>query len=197
MSTAEVLTPPPPARNDPYDHDRYEIVDGIRVELPPMGTESTGVASDLAVLLANFGLTQNVGKAYTEMLVKLPLNRDRSRKPDVIFVPFTTWPRGQRLPEVSPWEVVPNLCVEVVSPSDRAGEVMEKVREYLEAGVRLVWVVYPQQAWVHVFEQPAGPARILTRADTLDGGTVLPGFAVPLADLLWEPDPAAAGPDDE
>lgn len=197
MSTAEVRTPPPKAiENDPLDDDRYEIVDGIRVGLPPMSSESTGAATDLAALLTTSGQAQNVGKAYAEMLIKLPLSRDRCRRPDVIFVPFSVWPRGRRLPDTREWNVLPTLCVEVVSPSDRAGELLDKVEEYLEAGVRQVWVVYPQQAFVHVYE-PATTFRRLTRVDTLDGGAVLPGFTLPLADLLWEPDPAAGGPDDE
>lgn len=196
MSTAEVQTPPPKAvPNDPDDHDRYEVVDGVRVELPPMSTESTGIANFLAFALANFGLTQNAGMAYTEMLIKLPLNRDRSRKPDVIFVPFSTWARGRRLPDTAAWDIVPDLCVEVVSPTDRASNLNTKIEEYLEAGVRLVWVVYPETAVVHVYESSSA-ARRLTRADTLDGATVLPGFALPLADLLWEPTPAASESDE-
>jgi Uma2 family endonuclease len=196
MSTAQVLTPPPKVvPKDPYDHDHYEVVDGVRVELPPMSTESTGIATLLTLALGSYGLSRNVGLPYTEMLIKLPLNRDRSRKPDVIFVPFTTWPRGQRLPDTAAWDVLPNLCVEVVSPTDRASDLTTKVEEYLEAGVRQVWVVYPRTAVVHVFEV-GGAMRRLTRADTLDGGTVLPGLSVPLADLLWEPTPAASESDE-
>lgn len=196
MSTAEVQTPPPKAApKDPFDHDHYEIVDGVRVELPPMSTESTGIATLLTLALGSYGLSRNVGLPYTEMLIKLPLNRDRSRKPDVIFVPFTAWARGRRLPDTAAWDIVPDLCVEVVSPTDRAGDLTTKVEEYLEAGVRQVWVVYPQQAVVYVYE-PSSAARRLTRADTLDGATVLPGFTLPLADLLWEPEPVASESDE-
>ncbi|QDU23147.1 Uma2 family endonuclease [Urbifossiella limnaea] len=191
MSTAEVQTPPPKALpKDPYDHDWYEIVDGVRVELPPISTESTGIATILTLALGNYGMGRNVGMPYTEMLIKLPINRDRSRKPDVIFVPFTTWARGRRLPDTAAWDIVPDLCVEVVSPTDRAGDLNNKIEEYLEAGVRQVWVVYPETAVVDVYE-PSSAARRLTRADTLDGGTVLPGFTLPLAELLWDPTPAA------
>ena len=64
MSTAEVQTPPPKAvENDPYDRDRFEIIDGVSKELPPMSAESTGVAADLEFALNSYGVAQNVGKA--------------------------------------------------------------------------------------------------------------------------------------
>ncbi len=61
-----------------------------------------------------------------------------------------------------------------------------KVQEYFQAGVRLVWVVYPTQALVHVYESFTGPIRVLTRQDDLDGGAVLPGFRLPLKEIFVE-----------
>lgn len=86
MSAAQVLTPLPPLTE--CDPEHYEIVDGVRLELPPMSAESTGVTADVAFALTGFGLAHNLGKAYPEMLVRLPRDRDRNRRPDVVFVPF-------------------------------------------------------------------------------------------------------------
>ena len=79
--------------------------------------------------------------------------------------------------------MVPDLAVEVVSPTDRAEAGLDKVREYFEAGVQLVWVIYPKLRVVHVFESFTR-IRVLTRADDLDGGALLPGFRLPLATLF-------------
>ena len=83
------------------------------------------------------------------------------------------------------WEVAPDLAVEVVSPTDRAEDVMEKVTEYFQAGVELVWIIYPRLQLVYVYESLV-KVRGLNAADTLDGGNVLPGFHIPVATLFPE-----------
>lgn len=84
------------------------------------------------------------------------------------------------------WDVVPNLASEVVSPTDSVYELEQKIVEYFQVGVELVWVVYPSQNKVHVLVGPT-QIEVLTPADVLDGGTVLPGFRLPLAELFAEP----------
>ena len=79
-------------------------------------------------------------------------------------------------------EVAPDLAVEVVSPNDSSSDVTDKVGAYLNAGVRLVWVVYPRKRQVHV-HQPGGDVRIVFGDGALDGEQVLPGFRLPLAEL--------------
>jgi Uma2 family endonuclease len=74
----------------------------------------------------------------------------------------------------------PDLAVEITSPSNRAPDVQEKVTDYLDAGVRLVWVVDPHTRTVTT-HAPDATARILRQTDTLNGGDVLPGFRLPLA----------------
>src|SRR5262249_28860318 len=89
MSAAEVLTPVPKLVRDDLDNgDNYEIIDGQRVELPPMSADSQALASRLVRHLSNHGITENFGEAYTEILFKLPLPKDRNRKPDAAFVPY-------------------------------------------------------------------------------------------------------------
>lgn len=78
--------------------------------------------------------------------------------------------------------VAPDLVLEVVSPGDIADEVEHKVSLYLRAGVPIVWVVYPNDRTVYVHTAPG--TRRLTEDDTLDGGEVLPGFAVRVGELF-------------
>ncbi|MCI0699843.1 MAG: Uma2 family endonuclease [Planctomycetia bacterium] len=189
MTAAEVLTPIPKLVRDDLDHDHYEIIDGVRVELPPMSADSQAIASRLARHLGNYGTAQNIGDAYTEMLFKLPLTKDRNRKPDAAFVPYSRWPKYKPLPSTNAWDVLPDICIEVVSPNDLADEIETKISEYFQAGVRLVWVVYPRQERLYVYES-ANQIRRLTRDDTLDGGVVLPGFSLPLSELFLQPPPA-------
>jgi Uma2 family endonuclease len=170
------------------DDGLYEIIDGKRVEGPPMSIKSVRVATKLVGELLQFNKTHNLGEPVIEMLFRLPLERDRRRRPDVAFVSFTRWAKG-RVPENdNAWEVAPDLAVEVVSPTDRAEDVMEKVLEYFQAGVELVWIIYPRLQLVYVYESLI-KVRGLTAADTLDGGNVLPGFRTPVAALFPETAP--------
>jgi Uma2 family endonuclease len=170
------------------DEILYEIIDGQRVELPPMSVYATWVASLLVNELAFFARMHPIGRPFPEMLFRLPLNGSRNRRPDVAFVTFERWPIDRPIPaKGNAWDVVPDLAVEVTSPNDFADEIMQKVIEYFQAGVRLVWIIYPQQRLVHVYESPVR-IRGLAHTDELDGGSVLPGFRVPLANLFPQTD---------
>jgi Uma2 family endonuclease len=73
--------------------------------------------------------------------------------------------------------------VEVVSPHDVAEEIMERVDEYFTAGVKSIWIVYPTQRLIYIYDSPR-QVRILGEADQLDGGTVLPDFRIPVVSLF-------------
>ncbi|MBW3553650.1 MAG: Uma2 family endonuclease [Gemmatimonadetes bacterium] len=77
----------------------------------------------------------------------------------------------------------PDLAVEVLSPSNRAGEVREKIAQYFEAGTAAVWLVDPKTRTVEVFRSPR-ESRVLHASDTLDGGSVLPGFAIAVLEIF-------------
>ncbi len=83
----------------------------------------------------------------------------------------------------APHDGPPDLAVEVLSPDDRPGRVLGKVTFYLAHGVRLVWVIDPICRTATVFAPDTTP-RTLTEDDTLDGGEILPGFSVRLAEVL-------------
>ena len=88
------------------------------------------------------------------------------------------------------WDVTPDLVAEVVTLEERADDLMDKIADYFEAGVRLVWVLYPWLPVVYVYESLTR-VRGLTAADELDGGAVLPGFRTPVAALFPEAAPPA------
>ena len=104
------------------------------------------------------------------------------RIPDVAYTAWDRMPNGQ-IPVAKVPEVVPNLCVEVLSESNTVAEMARKLKEYFVAGVDLVWFIDPDERNVRVFTSPDDVTTLRVK-DTLTGGTVLPGFAVPVAELF-------------
>jgi Uma2 family endonuclease len=108
------------------------------------------------------------------------------RGPDTVRAPDVWFVRADRAPAEAADEFFPgspDLAVEVLSPSDRFGPVVQKARDYLAAGTRLVWVIDPKGRTAAIFHAD-GSARLLGEEDALDGEDVLPGFSVTLRDLL-------------
>jgi Uma2 family endonuclease len=175
----------------------YEEVDGQRIERRPMSYHAGIIASDLAGDLS-FHVRQQVpvpGKVVVEVIFRLPLpeGANRNRRPDFALVSFDRWPIDRpRSYRDNAWDVVPDLAVEVTSPTDSAEDQLQKVAEYFQAGVRLVWVVYPKVRCIHVYEA-WNRIRVVTEADILDGGVVLPGFRLPLDGLFGPVAPATDG----
>lgn len=177
---------PPVLAGDTGEDALYEIIDGQRVELPPMSAYASRVASRIGSGLNSFAGEHDLGEAVTEVLFRLPLERSRNRRPDVAFVSYERWPKDRPQPPAdNAWDVVPDLAVEVISPNDLADEILEKVAEYFQAGVRLVWVVYPVHRVVYVYESWTR-VSIRTSTEELDGGPVLPGLRLSLAKLFPE-----------
>jgi Uma2 family endonuclease len=167
------------------DEPLYEVIGGVRKELPPMSAREAGLGSLLVSYLTMYTLERKAGRAVNETLFDLRPTVDRSRRPDVAFVSYDRWPRARLIPRISAWPVVPDLAVEVVSPTNTFEEVIEKMQEYFQAGSRLVWVVIPGPSEVYAYTSPTA-TRIFTRADELTGDPVLPGFRLPLGNLFEE-----------
>jgi len=124
-----------------------------------------------------------------------PADPDRVRKPDAALISFTTLPQS-RYKRDGFCETVPDIVAEVVSPNDTVREVDGKRQEWLRAGVKEVWVLNPDLSTIHVY-QGAGGLAMLGEHDMLSS-PLLPGFAVPVAELFRLPDeppqaPAAGG----
>ena len=171
----------------PLSEGFYEIVGTQVVEKPPMGAFESGLAGLLLELLGPFARANGLGQVFPETLFDLRPVVDRSRRPDLAFVSAAKWPVNRRPPAGESWSIVPDLTVEVVSPSNFASHVLEKAREYLQAGVQLVWIVYPVAGEIHVFDarNPSVVARLQV-SDVLKAEPLVPGFELPLATLFGE-----------
>lgn len=162
--------------------DLYEIVNGERRGVPRMGALAATIASFLVTHLNLFGWTNKLGFAVTEVLFRLRPDLPQ-RRPDLAFIAYDRWQVPAQLEDPLAWDVVPNLAAEVVSPSNTAEEVEQKLQDYFTSGVQLVWGIHPIRRRVYVYESLT-QVRILTENDALDGGTVLPGFRLGIANLF-------------
>jgi Uma2 family endonuclease len=194
MHTIATLDPSAAAVGPAKDEPLYEVVNGQKVELPPMSIYAAWIASRLQSRIGPFAETHGLGTVVTEGLFILDPVKDLRRRPDVAFVSAANWPLDRPLPETGDWEMVPDLAVEVVSPNDAFQDVLAKMREYFRQGVKQVWIVLPVDREIYVYDSPRN-LRILTAADELDGGALIPGLRLPVGSLFQrQPQTVPAGP---
>jgi Uma2 family endonuclease len=180
--------------------ERYEVVDGDVVELPPMSDYSGQVANRLNRAVTRYLDANDIGESAVELLYRVPQVGDhtRNRRPDMAFVSYERWPRSRPISYTgNARDVVPDIAAEVVSPGDSADELLVKVREYLRGGVRLVWIVYPLAQEIHAYLPGVREVRVYLVSDELDAGDILPGFRTRVSALFppTEPPPPATQPE--
>lgn len=168
------------------DHENRlcELIDGTLVE-KPVGYWEGIVAANIIGLLTAFVNPRQLG-AVSGADSTLKMKSGRIRLPDVSFVSKDRLP--QTLAPVP--SLAPDLAVEVLSESNTAEEMRQKLAEYFQSGTRLAWLVNPATRSVAVYTAPAGPASVVSENETLDGGTVLPGLTIRVADMFLNVPPA-------
>jgi Uma2 family endonuclease len=158
-----------------------ELVRGELVMMSPAGFDHGRFASRIVAALENHVSRQGLGVVTTaEAGFQLAHDPDTVRAPDVAFV------RAARIPQDGVkgfFQGAPDIAVEVVSPSDRASEIAAKVRDWLQAGCSLVWVVDPENRTITV-HRSRNEIIVLTQADMLTGGDVLREFSVSVTDVF-------------
>ena len=166
----------------PDDGFRYELVRGELRKMSPASEGHGRIAGALTVSLGHNVLANKIGVVYAaETGFRLSTDPDTVRAPDVAFVSRER--REAAGPVEGFYPGAPDLAIEVVSPTDTYAEVEEKIADWLGAGTRMVVVVNPRQRRVTVHRPPA-QVTVLTAADTLDGGDVVPGWVLPVAQLF-------------
>jgi Uma2 family endonuclease len=165
---------------DPADGSQQELVRGEIVTMPPPKGRHGVCCSKAVRRVGNFVDDHAMGIVVcNDTGFILERDPDTVRGPDISF-----WSR-QRLP-VLPEEYIaipPDLAIEVISPSDVFSVVQRRVREFLASGVRLVWLIDPENRAVTVYRK-GRPAQELEESDELTGEDILPGFVCKVADLL-------------
>ena len=164
------------------DGVRGELIRGVLSETTPTGHEHGQIAARLVVRLGNFVQPRKLGiLTVSDSGVQLEHNPDTVREPDVAFFSAEKSPPDERVTGYA--QVAPDLAVEIVSPSDRLPAVNDKALMWLRYGVRLVWVVRPDERRVDV-HRDGHPVVALTESDALDGLDVLPGFSCPVREIF-------------
>jgi Uma2 family endonuclease len=177
----------------PDEGSGFELVDGELKELN-VSKQSSRIAGRICTQFENYSVAHHPAWVFPEGTSYRCFTDDpnRVRRPDVSIIPLTRMTREQYY-EDGHCCIAPDLVVEVVSPNDNAEDLEEKLREWLAAGARIVWVVYPSRQAVRIHRGDGGYAY-LQAVDTLTAEGVLPGFSCPVADLFQlpgEPAPSA------
>jgi len=168
---------------------RFELVRGQLVVREPASFRHGDVALRLGIAIGNHLAQEQQANGWVTKrgrLATLDPGFTLARKPDTVRAPDLAYVSRERYPGRMPEgfpEFAPDLAVEVRSPRDRAGAVMAKVGEWLDAGTLLVWSVDAEREQVVVYRAD-GSVTVLNAHDTLLGDAVLPGFAMPLASLF-------------
>ena len=163
----------------PKDGRKYELVKGdLRVS--PAGLRYEKIGMKLGQRLLNFVEQHQLGEVYGSS-AGFKLSSGDVRSPDVSFVAMDRLPEGQT-PEGFA-DFLPDLAVEIVSPTDRVTEIAEKIGEYLAHGVRMVWLVDPHTETVTVYRSLMDTMTFYV-TDELHGDPVLPGFSCRVQELF-------------
>ncbi|HTI50458.1 MAG TPA: Uma2 family endonuclease [Planctomycetaceae bacterium] len=163
-----------------HENRLFELVDGILVE-KGMGFLESFLAVTLATILNHFVASRNLG-LVTGADGMVRLFPGQVRIPDVAYISWSRIPGG-RVPRAPIPPIAPDLAIEVLSDSNTAREMARKRADYFRSGVALVWEIDPVARSVAVYTAPDA-CCVLGETDTLDGGSVLPGFSLPLRDLF-------------
>lgn len=166
----------------PISDRKAELVRGELRVTPPAGGPHGAVGATLLVLLGWYVKEHRLGRVFNDAT-----GYELSRLPHTVRAPDGSFVRADRLPAggIQPGflKQPPDLAIEVLSPSETASELEEKLEDYLVSGTPLIWVVDPARRTVLVVS-PDAPVRWLREGDTLDGGAVVPGFRCAVAEIF-------------
>ena len=166
---------------DPLDGSKQELVRGEVVTMPPPTFEHGEVQVNVAGHIWVFLKSNKIGRVVTGSGTVTDRKPDTVRGPDVSYYSKERVPLDVRIVKYA--DVPPDLCVEIISPSNTRNQMRAKIKEYFFSGVRMVWVVEPEDRSVTILLAP-DEGRTIYENGTLDGGEVLPGFSCKVSDLF-------------
>ena len=161
----------------PRDGRKWEMEDGRLTEVPT-NIKHEEIIFNLALLLGPFVRGHGI---VTLGQGGFRMKDGNVRAPDVSYTVKERFPGGHAPDGFG--DLAPDLCVEIISPSERPGQMSRKVREYFDGGAVQVWHVFPERQEVTVFSSPT-EAQTLDADGVLDAGGLLPGFSCRVGDLF-------------
>lgn len=169
------------------DAQGYELIAGRLLQMAATGGEHGLIASEIDMALRAYVKPRRLGlvtAAETGFLISQPGAPDTVLAPDVAFIQLARAPQRGSPDRAGFWRLVPDLVVEVASPSQSKLELRSKAKQWRTAGVRLAWLVWPASQTVEVWRVSGQPPETRTIHETLDGEDVIPNFTHPIADLF-------------
>lgn len=158
----------------------YEIVNGEIVERSMPNPEHARIEARITIELGKFLEENPLGELYTEC--HFQLSEALTRVPDVAFVSFERFPASGES-RGSKWTIAPDLAIEIVSPTDDFNAVIEKIDEYLDAGVKQVWLVEPRRKAITIYRART-KMQILMGDDELTSEEVFPGLRLHVSEIF-------------
>jgi Uma2 family endonuclease len=164
------------------DHGKtYELHNGVLIEVAGSKRRQTRLAAWIIYLITKFIVENNLRGEVSGADGTYVLGRYNTRIPDVAYVTAET--ADNQPAEDEFYRGAPDLAVEVVSESNTPTEMQQRAGEYISAGSRIVWIVDPKNRTVDVYK-PDADIQTLSGNAVVDGGDVLPGFNITVAELF-------------
>ena len=150
--------------------------------MPPAGATTSGRNSDIAADLVIWSRRDGTGKTF-DSSCGFTLPNGAVLSPDASWILLSRWEALTEAERDRFAPIPPDFVIELRSPSDRLPVVQAKMVEYMENGVRLGWLIDPQNKRVYVYRQ-GQPVEILEEPDTVSGDPLLPGFVLEMQ-RIW------------
>lgn len=172
-----------------YEQQPFELINGEIWEMSPVKKKHSKISKRMYDKILYFLVEHEIGEVFFETAYVLEDKSDwvkGARVPDILFYELTRYNQYEANNPDSddkPFVLVPDLVVEVISPTDGYSKVSEKIDVYLSDGVRLMWIVDPQRKTIAVYEGSASP-KMLREEDNLSGGIVLAGFTIAVMNIF-------------
>jgi Uma2 family endonuclease len=163
---------------------KSELVRGELRMTPTPAVSHGRVAANIQFLLALHVRQHQLGMVFGDSV-----GYELTQFPHTVRVPDVSFVRADRLPPEGVrvqdrlFTFAPDLAIEVLSPSERAAELDEKLHDYITAGTTLVWIADPVRRTVMTVS-PDEPVRWLSEGDALTGGSAVLGFACAIAEIF-------------
>jgi Uma2 family endonuclease len=173
-----------------FDEQRFEMIQGEIIEMSPTKKRHSSISKRIYDQILFHSVKEKLGQVYFETTYILNDVSDwvaDSRVPDVSFYEqsrFEEYEANYPNQEEKPFVLVPDLVVEVISPTDKFSHIEKKIAAYRSDGVKLLWIVDPQNETITVYEAGTETPIKLKKGDKLTGGEVLKGFEMKVIEVL-------------
>jgi len=173
-----------------FDEQPFEMIAGETWEMSPTKKLHSTISKRIYDQILFHSMKEKLGQVYFETTYILDDVSDwvaDSRVPDVSFYEqsrYEAYEANYPDSDEKPFVLVPDLVVEVISPTDKYSNVAKKIDSYRSDGVKLVWIVDPQNEMITVYEAGKDAPLMLKKGDTLNGGEVLKSFELGVSEIL-------------